>query len=150
MWTSRHRLYCTESILLLCCLLKVSTHRLAPIDTASVHIVKGFSQHIHSSLYLASVRPWTEGEVEHKFDVRTFGRKPKNKPRNFNGGRTASYGHVTSCATAMCRARRGMRGPQLGVLFVRICLNPFTTQSRFGDRFTPIPSTMSPQTGVRS
>ena len=35
-------------LLLLCCLLKVSQYRLALIDTASVHIVKGISQHIHN------------------------------------------------------------------------------------------------------
>ena len=37
-------------LLLLCCLLKVSQYQLALIDTASVHIVKGISQHIHNSL----------------------------------------------------------------------------------------------------
>ena len=35
-------------LLPLCCLLKVSQYRLALIDTASVHIVKGISQHIHN------------------------------------------------------------------------------------------------------
>ena len=40
-----HRKY----LLLLCCLLKVSQYRLALIDVASVHIVKGISQHIHNS-----------------------------------------------------------------------------------------------------
>ena len=39
-----HRKY----LLLLCCLLKVSQYQLALIDTASVHIVKGISQHIHT------------------------------------------------------------------------------------------------------
>ena len=37
--------------LLFCCLLKVSQYRRALIDTASVHVVKGISQHIHSILY---------------------------------------------------------------------------------------------------
>ena len=37
-----HRKY----LLLLCCLLKVSQYQLALIDTATVHIVKGISQHI--------------------------------------------------------------------------------------------------------
>ena len=37
-----HRKY----LLLLCCLLKVSQYQLALIDTASVHVVKGISQHI--------------------------------------------------------------------------------------------------------
>ena len=40
-----HRKY----LLLLCCLLKVSQYRLALIDTASVYIVKGISQHIHNN-----------------------------------------------------------------------------------------------------
>ena len=35
-------------LLLLCHLLEVSQYRLALIDTASVHIVKGISQHIHN------------------------------------------------------------------------------------------------------
>ena len=39
-----HRKY----LLLLCCLLKVSQYRLALIDTASFHIVKGISRHIHN------------------------------------------------------------------------------------------------------
>ena len=43
--TSRHRLYC--------CLLKVSQYQLAVIDTASVHIVKGISQHIHNRAHTA-------------------------------------------------------------------------------------------------
>ena len=40
----QHRKY----LLLLCRLLKVSQYRRALIDTASVHIVKGISQHIHN------------------------------------------------------------------------------------------------------
>ena len=40
-----HRKY----ILLLCCLLKVPQYRLTLIDTASVHIVNGFSHHIHKT-----------------------------------------------------------------------------------------------------
>ena len=40
-----HRKY----LLLLCCLLTVSQYQLALIDTASVHIVKGISQHIHNN-----------------------------------------------------------------------------------------------------
>ena len=40
----QHRKY----LLLLCRLLKVSQYRRALIDTASVHIVKGISQHIHT------------------------------------------------------------------------------------------------------
>ena len=55
-WPPKRRVYNITSssllhrkyILLLCCLLKVSPYHLAPIDTASVHIVKGISQHIHN------------------------------------------------------------------------------------------------------
>ena len=39
-----HRTY----LLLLCCLLEMSLSQLALIDTASVHIVKGITQHIHN------------------------------------------------------------------------------------------------------
>ena len=56
-WPPKRRVYNTTSsfllhrtyLLLLCCLLKVSQYRLALIDVASVHIVKGISQHIHNS-----------------------------------------------------------------------------------------------------
>ena len=45
--------------LLLCCLLKVSQYRLALIDTASVNIVKGISQHIHNNVRLRYRRQLT-------------------------------------------------------------------------------------------
>ena len=55
-WPPKRRVYNITSssllhrkyLLLLCCLLKVSQYQLALIDTASVHIVKGISQHIHT------------------------------------------------------------------------------------------------------
>ena len=55
-WPPKRRVYNTtpssllhtKYLLLLCCLLKVSQYRLALIDTASVHIVEGISQHIRS------------------------------------------------------------------------------------------------------
>ena len=57
-WPPKHRVYNSTSssllhrkyLLLLCCLLKVSQYRLALIDTASVHIVKGIFQHIHNTV----------------------------------------------------------------------------------------------------
>ena len=51
-----HRKY----LLPLCSLLKVSQYQLALIDTASVHIVKGISQHIHNR----SLACWLELELE--------------------------------------------------------------------------------------
>ena len=61
----------------------------------SNHTRNLFSAPCRLCLNLASVRPWTESEAEHIFDgVRVFSRKPKNKPRNLNGVRTESYGHV--------------------------------------------------------
>ena len=56
-WPRKRRVYNITSssllhrkyLLLLCCLLKVSQYQLALIDTASVHIVKGISQHIHNN-----------------------------------------------------------------------------------------------------
>ena len=56
-WLPKRRVYSITSssllhrkyLLRLCCLLKVSQYRLALIDTASVHIVKGISQHIHNN-----------------------------------------------------------------------------------------------------
>ena len=58
-WPPKRRVYNITSssllhrkyLLLLCCLLKVSQYRLALIDTASVHIVKGISLHIHNTGY---------------------------------------------------------------------------------------------------
>ena len=55
-WPPKRRAYNTtpssllhrKYLLLLCCLLKVSQYQLALIDTASVHIIKGISQHIHN------------------------------------------------------------------------------------------------------
>ena len=55
-WSPKRRVYNITSssllhrkyLLLLCCLRKVSLYRLALIDTASVHIVKSISQHIHN------------------------------------------------------------------------------------------------------
>ena len=59
-WPPKRRVYNITSssllhrkyLLLLCCLLKVSQYRLALIDTASVHIVKGISQHIHNRRWM--------------------------------------------------------------------------------------------------
>ena len=56
-WPPKRRIYHITSSLLhikyvlpLCCLLKVSQYQLTLIDTASVHIVNGISQRIHSSV----------------------------------------------------------------------------------------------------
>ena len=57
-WPHKRRVYNITSssllhrkyFLLPCCLLKVSQHRLVHIDAASVHIVKGISQHIHNKV----------------------------------------------------------------------------------------------------
>ena len=62
-WPPKRRVYNVTSssllhrkyLLLLCGLLKVSQYRLALIDTASVYIVKGISQHIHNKT-LSDVR----------------------------------------------------------------------------------------------
>ena len=67
-WPPKRRVYNITSssllhrkyLLLLCCLLKVSQYRLALIDTASVHIVKGISQLIHNR----SSACWLELELE--------------------------------------------------------------------------------------
>ena len=56
-WPPKRRVYNITSsslphrkyLLFLCCLLKVSQYHLALINTASVHIVKDISQHIHNS-----------------------------------------------------------------------------------------------------
>ena len=56
-WPPKRRVYNITSssllhrryLLLLCCLLKVSQYRLTLIDTASVHIVKGITHHIHNT-----------------------------------------------------------------------------------------------------
>ena len=55
-WPPKRRVYNTtfssllhrKYLLLVCCLLKLSQNQLALIDTASVHIVKGISQHIRN------------------------------------------------------------------------------------------------------
>ena len=57
-WPPKRRVYNITSsslvhLLLLCCLLKVSQYQLELIHTASVHIVKGTSQHIHNSLWVS-------------------------------------------------------------------------------------------------
>ena len=67
-WPPKRRVYNITSssllhrkyLLLLCCLLKVSQYRLALIDPASVHVVKGISQHIHDR----SRACWLEHELE--------------------------------------------------------------------------------------
>ena len=62
-WPPTHRVYNITSssllhrkyLTLLCCLFKVSQYQLVLIDTASVHIVKGISPHIHN---IVSDRRW--------------------------------------------------------------------------------------------
>ena len=63
--------------------------------------------------YLASVRPWTEDKIEHKFDeARVFERPPRNKPRNLNGDRTEAHGrvHVLRGCKVPCPQRHGRSG----------------------------------------
>ena len=60
MWSSLlHRKY----LLLLGCLLEVSQYRLALIDTASVHIVKGISHHIHNIFIHAGMFSCTDAYI---------------------------------------------------------------------------------------
>ena len=59
-------------------------------------------------LHLASVRPWTEGEIEHKADdARVFDGEPRNKPRNVNADYTESCGrgHVLRVCNVPCPKR---------------------------------------------
>ena len=73
--------------------------------------------------YPASVRPCAEGEIGHNFGKASVS---MNSLATIQG---ASMAIVTSNMTAyksygaaMCRACRGNVGPQLGVLYVRLCL----------------------------
>ena len=68
-WPPKRRVYNITSssllhrkyLLLLCCLLKVPQYQLALIDTASVHIVKGISQHIHNRDDVDHIDMWRLG-----------------------------------------------------------------------------------------
>ena len=87
-WPPKRRVYNITSssllhrkyLLLLCCLLKVSQYQLALIDTASVHIVKGISQHIHN---MASVQaPSDDREISEILRVRQRLNFTRNRRHN--------------------------------------------------------------------
>ena len=74
----------------------------------------------YTDWYLASVRSWSEGEIEHKIDeAKEFW---TNILETIAGTSTAIVlSHMAaymSCGTARCCVHRGMVDPQLGVLYV--------------------------------
>ena len=75
--------------------------------------------------YLASVRPSTESEIEHQFDEARISTDSLGTSPGTSMAIVLSHmAAYMSYRTARCRARSGAIGPQLGVLYVNICLMP--------------------------